>query len=183
MATPGYGAAVSVGGTPVGYVTAWQGVALEPPEVVAFWKAIGERPDDQLPRLVFADWLDEREEKVRCGCVGGPMAWDVDTGEPLAFCLTCHGTGYVSNGYADLAAALRATADRVPYPKTLRSDVFWWHWCEDEDYRPVNWVPKNVFRRLTGFHNGDMTDYLTAEDAIRDLCAAWCKANGKGVVA
>lgn len=31
----------------------------------AFMKAIIERPDDDLPRLVYADWLDERGEAKR----------------------------------------------------------------------------------------------------------------------
>src|SRR5581483_11873304 len=29
-------------------------------DVIAFLRAVHDRPDDDLPRLIFADWLDER---------------------------------------------------------------------------------------------------------------------------
>jgi uncharacterized protein (TIGR02996 family) len=40
-----------------------------PGEEEAFWAAIEARPEDHLPRLVFADWLDER------GRQGEATAW------------------------------------------------------------------------------------------------------------
>lgn len=52
-------------------------MAAMPPERLALLKAILENPDDDLPRLVFADWLEEngttdadaaRVEFIRLGC-------------------------------------------------------------------------------------------------------------------
>ncbi len=167
----------------------------DPPEVAAFWAAIGARPDDQLRRLVFADWLEERAGTVRCReCEGDGDVWD-DGGYKYAprkavTCHTCSGTGYVSNGYADLAAALRATACKVPFTSVpesgRRAGVRYWSWiCELTDDRPDTVTP-SVFDSLTGEIVDGYTnwrDYPTAEGAIRDLCAAWCKVNGKGVSA
>jgi uncharacterized protein (TIGR02996 family) len=33
----------------------------------AFWRAIAENPDDDMPRLVYADWLGERGHQAECG--------------------------------------------------------------------------------------------------------------------
>src|ERR1700722_6836181 len=35
---------------------------LSEAEEAAFWSAIAEAPDDEVPRLVFADWLEERND-------------------------------------------------------------------------------------------------------------------------
>ncbi len=34
-------------------------------EEAGFWNAIAEAPQDELPRLVFADWLEERNHPRR----------------------------------------------------------------------------------------------------------------------
>lgn len=39
----------------------------ETPDEIAFWKAIGAAPDDSLPRLVMADWLEENAGTVYVG--------------------------------------------------------------------------------------------------------------------
>jgi uncharacterized protein (TIGR02996 family) len=45
------------------------------PDDVAFWKAITAAPDDELPRVVYADWLDER---------GDPAGAILHGSEPVA---------------------------------------------------------------------------------------------------
>lgn len=143
----------------------------------AFWAAIGAAPDDQLPRLVFADWLDERPGMVKCGCddgsidSGGTTPW----GEWISLkCGECNGTRYVSSGSAELAAALRATADRVPW--SSENSMHYWHRCGDPDCRCS--LPEDIFDRLIG----DGEDlciqpqnwfWPTAQAAIRALCRAW----------
>ena len=76
-----------------------------------FMRAIIERPDCDLTRLEYADWLEENAGTAACkGCrgkrgfsaynkVGVPVDWYV--------CPTCHGTGTVSNGNAERAEFVR----------------------------------------------------------------------------
>src|SRR5262249_22023608 len=49
-------------------------------EVLAFLQAIKETPDDDGPRLIFADWLEEhddpRGEFIRVQCALTRMSWD-----------------------------------------------------------------------------------------------------------
>lgn len=180
----------------------------EPSQVFAFWKAIGERPDDQLPRLVFADWLDEREVTVECECITG---WTTRSKAGYAYasesprllpdfatvgCPSCggerdsRGTGYVSNGYADLAAALRATASRVPFTSVPqageRAGVRYWSWICEGPVEYADTVPPDILDALSGKivdGHTNWRDYPTAEAAIRDLCSAWIKVHRKEVPA
>ena len=163
----------------------------------AFWRAIGANPADQLPRLVFADWLDERPGSVRCGeCEGDGDVWD-DGGYKYATrkvvtCRTCSATGYVSNGNAELAAALRATSAYWPMTEANASTPFvrgrahgvnfWWY-CGGPHGQGV--LPAELYRVLSG--EGSVWReasqnwlYTTPEAAIRDLCAAWVKLNHQG---
>jgi uncharacterized protein (TIGR02996 family) len=60
----------------------------EHPEREAFHAAIWQRPDDDLPRLVYADWLDERNEYdaaafLRLLCAVRTCPPDVDRLRPL----------------------------------------------------------------------------------------------------
>jgi uncharacterized protein (TIGR02996 family) len=76
----------------------------------ALLRSICEVPHDDLPRLVAADWLDEHERSVPCGCDNGAIDSGGETlwGEPVnIMCLNCNGTGYVSNGCAERAEFLR----------------------------------------------------------------------------
>lgn len=55
-------------------------------EEQAFFRAIRARPDDDLPRLVYADWLDEHDEHdraqfIRIQC---ELASGTNDGEPLS---------------------------------------------------------------------------------------------------
>lgn len=171
MATPGHH-----GGRPGGTVTEWNIVPLDPPEVAAFWKAIGARPDDQLPRLVFADWLDERAGTVECpepGCGNPAIGWN-----GFHRCRRCSGTGYVGNGYAELAAALLAMADRVP--KVMASGSRWYFYGHNDNdvlARDFHAIPTTVREKLSDWPGDKKFGFATAESAVRDLCRAWVKAN------
>ncbi len=47
---------------------------MTPPEEAAFWAKIAENPADDLPRLVFADWLDERDDPRAAWMRDGELA-------------------------------------------------------------------------------------------------------------
>ncbi len=78
----------------------------------ALLAAILADPEDDTPRLVFADWLDENEASVTCercdgtGCTfcGGE---DRDYHSSCNECNRCDGSGFVSNGYAAKADLIR----------------------------------------------------------------------------
>lgn len=174
-----------------------------------FWHTIGERPDDSLPRLAFADWLEENVTPDRdceecdgqgsligdpncyhchgAGRVGDP---DSDYSDGTTDCLdcdrvdcpTCSGTGRISDGRAELADALRMTSDRVPSMSNQRRRM----WGCDRTYYPngeeAAELPRAVFDEL---HSPGEEDHLywktfsTAELAIRDLCRASTEAKRK----
>lgn len=93
----------------------------------ALLAAILAYPEDDTPRLVFADWLDENEVSVACErCGGGGLLCDAGgSGHIREFaandpklemylrysddrdCPACDGSGFVSNGYAAKAAFIR----------------------------------------------------------------------------
>lgn len=73
-------------------------------ERFGFLGAIAAQPEDDTPRLVYADWLDERgSRQVTCPmCEGGfaPAGWSE--------CFRCSGSGTVADrGEADRAAFIR----------------------------------------------------------------------------
>lgn len=76
------------------------------------YKAILENPDDDTPRLIYADWLDENEATVACkDCGGRGEVWDGY--DRTVSCGRCgggrkqKGDGYHSNGYAFRARFIR----------------------------------------------------------------------------
>lgn len=83
----------------------------------AFIAAILEHPDDDAPRLVFADWLDEHDGDLPCRCNGtGMHRYMPDlSGEPnysnSVGCSLCKGLGQVPNGFADRAAFIRVQVE------------------------------------------------------------------------
>lgn len=67
-------------------------------------------PDDDLPRLVYADWLDEHDEPTPCGCDDGVIdTGDFDpAGNPVYVeCGICDGVGHLPNQNALHAALIR----------------------------------------------------------------------------
>jgi len=93
----------------------------------ALLAAILAYPEDDTPRLVFSDWLDENESSVACercdgtGCTfcGGE---DRDYHDSCNECNRCDGSGFVSNGYAARGEFIRIQCEifrvmswRVPH--------------------------------------------------------------------
>ena len=96
-------------------------------------------------------------------------------------CPTCQGTGYIPDRNGRMAAALRATVDRVPLGNggTAMSPPFGWYGGYAGGIHPESDLPRPVFSRLIGDSGGmeNFRMYPTAAAAIRDLCEAWCKVN------
>ncbi len=63
-----------------------------------FIRAVIAQPDDDLPRLIYADWLEEH------------------AGQVAGACPTCHCTGLVSNGNAERAAFIRVQCELAGLP-------------------------------------------------------------------
>jgi uncharacterized protein (TIGR02996 family) len=82
----------------------------ENPDWLALVAGIIEHPDDDLRRLIVADWLEERASVVVCPACEGDAVVDTDatTGDPIAWCTACLGfDGWVSDGLAERAEFIR----------------------------------------------------------------------------
>lgn len=128
-------------------------------ERLSFIRAICNRPADDLPRLVFADWLEEKAAGVCEACCGRkrtfaktlPEAVDMARRGSSHTCPTCHGTG--TNGYAERAEFIRLSieynddASRCPRLKEL-----WDSMDHTADvYRIDDGGPGNVLKYTRGF--------------------------------
>lgn len=83
---------------------------------LAFIAKFAESPDDDLPRLAFCDWLEERDGDEACYHCNGTgeqryadAAGDMDE-RP---CPWCNATGELPNGYATWAAFIRAQIEEA----------------------------------------------------------------------
>lgn len=74
----------------------------------ALLAAILAHPEDDAPRIIFADWLDENAGTVHCPDCKARGAWQSWGG---IGCSTCRGTGSVSNGYAERAEFIRVQCE------------------------------------------------------------------------
>jgi uncharacterized protein (TIGR02996 family) len=149
----------------------------------ALWAAVGHSPGDALPRLVLADWLEENNHDggpcVTCGGHGLIDANGVGSGEGTT-CEPCLGFGeFIPDGRADLAAALRATAQFVPLVED--GTACWFNGRnQDGSVHPASDVPSTLF---AGFGTPDSyIVHTTAEAALRDLCRAYIAAHITGGV-
>ncbi len=111
----------------------------------AFWAAVEAAPDDDLPKLVLADWLDERGDPR-----GACLRWVVAAHKRPAF-------DWIDTKTWDWWS--RTPAQPIHYTPPPREYV----------------VPLNLFTRLTPFGPGLWKHKATFADALRDLCAAWAE--------
>lgn len=101
----------------------------------ALLAAILASPEDDLPRLVYADWLDEHAATTECEHCKG-KGWRVvrtrtaemgadEYGESGGACSACKGTGTVGNGFAEQAEFIRVQIVCAKYTDcpTRMSDV------------------------------------------------------------
>lgn len=119
---------------------------------VPFLRAICERPDDDAPRLVFADWLEENGGTVECD-------WCRGTGEdrppepvvvgnvryvytgPLGPCPKCRGARTLPDGSRERAEFVRLQIELARL-EAKRADLF----NDDRDWKEctevsANWCP------------------------------------------
>jgi uncharacterized protein (TIGR02996 family) len=84
----------------------------EHPEWSALVKAVCVAPDDDLPRLVAADWLEDHAGSVECTVCRGKGGWDEGGGRPddpriWVGCFDCEGEGRLPDGAAARAEFVR----------------------------------------------------------------------------
>ena len=117
----------------------------------SFWLALAERPDDDLPKRVFADWLDER-------------------GDPRAACLRWVVAHHIRPAH-DTTEGTWDWWARPPREPDYYSagDV------------QTSVLPANLFRRLKGRPTDVWKGYPSYQDALSDLCAAWARCSAEGV--
>jgi uncharacterized protein (TIGR02996 family) len=109
----------------------------------AFWAAIAAVPDDDLTKLVFADWLEERGDPR-----GACLRWVVAEHKRSAF--DRHDTK-TWDWWS------RTPADPLHYEISPREYL----------------LPLNLYTRLTPFGPGLWKGKPTLTEALRDLCGAW----------
>lgn len=78
----------------------------------ALLAAILAAPDDDTPRKVYADYLEERDGDVPCGRCGGDGDLRINSmGYGNQDCRVCSGSGRVPNGYAERAEFVRVQCE------------------------------------------------------------------------
>src|SRR5262245_24760592 len=111
----------------------------------AFWAAVAAAPDDDLPKLVFADRLDDRGDP-RAAC----LRWLVAEHKRPAF-------DRIDTKTWDWWS--REPADPLHYALSPREYV----------------LPINLFSRLTPLGSGLWKGDATYVEALKNLCAAWAR--------
>jgi uncharacterized protein (TIGR02996 family) len=117
----------------------------------AFLRDIGVRPGDGLPKLIYADWLDEHGDPRGAG-----LRWVVRGGARPA-----HDTAEDTWDWWS-----RPPREPDYYP--------------DGDVQPAV-LPGNLFRRLKGKPTDIWKGYASYADALRDLLDAWARCAAEGV--
>jgi len=99
-----------------------------------FIRDICERPGDDLPRLMYADWLEENAGDVRCPvkCFNGWVPRRKELGAD--YCPTCKGTGRVSDGRMERAEFIRVQCEIAEIQRNARA------------MRPSNTLPEMAAR-------------------------------------
>jgi uncharacterized protein (TIGR02996 family) len=116
-----------------------------------FLAAIGEHPDDDLPKLVYADHLDERGDPRGAG-----LRW------------------VVAHGVRPARDTLDNTWDWWSRPPR-EPDYY-----ADTNVTPAV-LPGNLFRRLKGKPSDIWKGYASYADALHDLLTAWARCAAEGV--
>jgi uncharacterized protein (TIGR02996 family) len=90
-----------------------------------FMVAIIANPDDDLPRLVYADWLDRQNGLDSCTwCRGGFIPGPSCDSETPQKCEYCGGTGSVTNGTHERAEFIRVQCELATGGNRCRSPRF-----------------------------------------------------------
>jgi len=115
-----------------------------------FLRAICLHPDDDAPRLIFADWLDENERETECDCEGGGIDSGGETpwGTPIVVkCHHCDGKGVVSSSHAERAEFIRLG-------------------CRLERIPPIGKCAYEISQRLEGLFESNKTAWFGEQWAI-----------------
>lgn len=91
----------------------------------ALLNAIIANPDDNAPRLIFADWLDENAVESECEKCDGTATHHISYYAHEA-CPSCNANGRVSNGFAERAASIRC---QIKHPRWFGDDT----WMESDN--------------------------------------------------
>lgn len=91
------------------------------PDERALLGAVLADPRDDLPRLVYADWLEENATDEVCFVCDGRRVIDsggtTPWGDPIdQDCPNCSGTGRVGNGFAERAEFIRVQVELARHP-------------------------------------------------------------------
>lgn len=179
-------------------------------ELAALWAAIDAMPEDALRRGVLADFLDERAGVVACEKCKPQHAGRIYTGMDGMKWIDCTcDRGFIPDGRADMARALRATAGMVPSMWAAGRDgdgrefVFERSMSDQpepeffsylgagpfaaQDTADLSIIECNVFDAMEGESGGmyfmlgkhGHRRYETASAAIKDLCRAYITVHCK----
>lgn len=113
-------------------------MTANPEDEAAFLRAILDYPDDDLPRLVLADWLEERNRPggfnpCPAACENGQviLSYWSDAGqrrEKCEVCSTCRGRGLVAvaaNRYVERAEFIRVQCELARLELASGTPAFW----------------------------------------------------------
>lgn len=84
-------------------------------------------PDEDAPRLAYADWLEETAGSAECGWCRGSGRWERPflSDQKDVKCAICYGTGRVSDGRAERAEFIRVQCELADSNVTDNEVLFW----------------------------------------------------------
>lgn len=112
------------------------------PADAALRAAVVANPDDDTPRVVFADWLEESARGVTCPC-GGRYAGQTLHGRPMV-CQGCDNTGTAPDGREARSEFVRVQCELARLDAgraALLDDETDWSRCETESGLAASWCP------------------------------------------
>jgi uncharacterized protein (TIGR02996 family) len=157
----------------------------------AFLASIIEAPDDDTPRLIYADWLEERDdprgEFIRVQCELARLRKSKDG--PRRAALKARGRELFSGQQDAWVEALVRQFDRVPWlahlgqPAPHDDEVYrirdWGEWPGLEDQLVYGWYtfPRRCHDRLLDWAGPLRQDMKGVQEAIRDAVVSRAKQN------